>query len=132
MSTEIPESHRGMIEAHITAVLTTVGADGTPQSTAIWYLAEDDVVRTSLLETRQKVRNLRRNPTCTLFLIDPANPFKTLEVRGEAELELDIDRVFTHKIIRAYGMDPETFPDELTVDRYVFTLRPSHIVAFGA
>ncbi len=99
-----------------------------------------DVVRTSLLETRQKVHNLRRNPKCTLFLIDPANPFKTLEVRGEAaldldldlDLELDLDRLFTHTIIRAYGMDPDSFPDELTVDRYVFTLQPSHIVAFGA
>ena len=41
---------------------------------------------------RQKCRNLRRNPNCDLFIIDPRNPLRTLEVRAEVELTADRDK----------------------------------------
>jgi PPOX class probable F420-dependent enzyme len=131
MTAEIPASHRSLLEQRAVGVLSTIGPDGRPQSTAIWFLLDGDVIRTSLLETRQKTVNLRRDPHCTLFVLDPANPFKTVEVRGDATLELDKEREFTHKIVRAYGQDPATFPDDLTVDRYRLTLTPARVVGFG-
>lgn len=131
MTAEIPSSHRPILEAPGHAVLTTIGPDGAPQSTAVWYLLDGDAVHTSLLATRQKVRNLRRNPKCSLFVFAPDNPRTTIELRGEATLELEIDRAMAHRIIRHYGRDPAAFPDDLSVDRYVFTLRPSRVVTFG-
>jgi PPOX class probable F420-dependent enzyme len=131
MTAPIPESHRSLLEGHPTGVLTTVGPDGAPQSTAIWFLLEGGVVRTSFLETRQKVRNLKRDPKCSLFVFDPENMHKTIELRGQATLEPDPDRIFTYHIIRHYGMDPATFPDDPSVVRFVFTLDPSRVVTFG-
>jgi PPOX class probable F420-dependent enzyme len=131
MTAEIPASHRPLLEQRTAGVLSTNGPDGRPQSTAIWFLLDGDVIRTSLLESRQKITNLRRDPHCTLFVFADGNPFKSIEVRGDATLELDADRSFTHQVIRAYGQDPATFPDDLTVDRYQLTLVPAHVVAFG-
>jgi PPOX class probable F420-dependent enzyme len=127
----IPDSHRALLEGRPTAVLTTVGRDGTPQSTAIWFLLDRDVIRTSLLETRQKVHNLQRNPGCSLFVFDPETTRRTIELRGQATLDPDTDRAFTHRIIRHYGMDPDSFPDDRSITRYVFTLQPSRIITFG-
>ena len=33
----VPESHRDLLLAPLTATLTTVDAGGRPQSTAVWY-----------------------------------------------------------------------------------------------
>jgi PPOX class probable F420-dependent enzyme len=131
MTTEIPASHRSILEQRGVGVLSTIGPDGRPQSTAIWFLLEGDVIKTSLLASRQKVANLRRDGRCNLFVFAENNPFKTIEVRGDATLELDEGRTFTHQIVRAYGRDPETFPDDVSVDRYLLTLTPAHVVAFG-
>jgi PPOX class probable F420-dependent enzyme len=131
MSTEIPASHRSILEQKTVGVLSTIGPDGRPQSTAIWFLLDGDVIRTSLLETRQKVKNLQRDGRCTLFVFEEGSTYKSIEVRGDATLQPDQDRQFTHQVIRHYGQDPATFPDDLTVARYVLTLTPKRVVAFG-
>ena len=131
MPTDIPASHRPILEAPGVGVLTTNGADGFPQSTAVWYLLDGDLICTSLLETRQKVRNLRRDPHATLLVFEDGNPFKTIELRCRATLEPDTGREFMGRILRHYGQDPETFPDDRTVERVRVTLTPAHVVAWG-
>jgi PPOX class probable F420-dependent enzyme len=128
---EIPKSHRDLLETPGVGTVIPVGADGFPQSTAGWYLLDGEVVRTSLLSTRQKVRNLRRHPKATLFLLDPGNPYRTLELRCEATLADDPEREMFARIVRHYGQDPDTFPDDKTVNRVALTLMPVHVVTFG-
>src|SRR5437764_7957028 len=90
---EIPATHTDLVDGPNTAVLTTVGADGQPQSTAVWFLVDDDgVLKTSITTDRQKYRNLTRNPKATLFVLDPTNPFRSLEVRATVELAPDPDK----------------------------------------
>src|SRR5262245_17887085 len=80
----IPESRRDLVEAPLVASLSTVGSDGTPQVTAIWFVADGDTVKASLATARQKYRNVVARPRATLFIIDPNNPFRTLEIRDGA------------------------------------------------
>jgi PPOX class probable F420-dependent enzyme len=127
----IPSSHRSILEAPGVGVLTTIGKDGYPQSTAVWWLLDGEVLRTSLLETRQKVRNLRRTPRATLLVFEQGNPFKTIELRCDAALEPDVGRQLMAQVVRHYGQDPETFPDDKTVDRVRVTLTPAHVVTMG-
>ena len=68
------------------ATLTTLGPDARPQSTAVWYLLHDGKVQVSITNARQKYRNLADRPVATFFVIDPQNPFRTLEIRGDVTL----------------------------------------------
>lgn len=52
----VPESYRDLIEAPWTASMSTVDADGMPQVTAVWYLADDDKVKTSLMTSGRSTR----------------------------------------------------------------------------
>jgi len=61
----IPDSHRDLLDAPV-ATLATVGADGRPQLSAVWFLADDDGVRLSLNNSRQKTKNLNNNSAATL------------------------------------------------------------------
>jgi PPOX class probable F420-dependent enzyme len=131
MTVEIPSTHRSILEAPGVAVLSTVGPDGTPQSSAIWFLLDDGEVRSSLAETRQKVKNLRRNPRFSLLAWEPGNPYKTIELRGQASLVVDADRALFARTLRHYGQDPETFPDDRTVDRIAVTFTPERVNTWG-
>lgn len=127
---EIPASHRDLLEAPGVAVLTTLGASGRPQSTAVWYLLDGDVIRTSLVTTRQKYTNMVRHPYGTLFLLDPKNPYRTLEVRADASFEEDADLALFERVVRHYGQDPETFPGEKE-GRVTLVLTPRRVIAAG-
>ena len=65
-------------------MLATVGPDGRPQMTSVWFLAEDGRVRFSLNTNRQKTKNLQANPVIGVHIQDATNGGRYLEVRGDA------------------------------------------------
>lgn len=126
----ISPSHRDLLEEPHTVAFATVGADGQPQVTAIWAMLDGDAIRTSLFKGRQKYKNLVAHPQVTLFVIDPANPYRTLEVRATAEITDDPDLAFLQRLLARYGTDLEHFPAP-TEDRVVITLVPTRIIENG-
>jgi PPOX class probable F420-dependent enzyme len=125
----VPERHRDVLRSSLTATPTTIDINGCPKSTAAWYFVDDDgQLKGSTTSDRQKYKNLRHNPNCDLFIIDPQNPFRTLEVRAEAELTVDPDKATVRKFAKVYGVDEAILvgPEE---DRYTFTYRPRRLVA---
>jgi PPOX class probable F420-dependent enzyme len=122
MST-IPDSHRDLLEARV-ATFATVGSDGRPQLSEIWFLAEDGTIRISLNTSRQKTKNLRRNPACTLLILDPLRTTRYLELRCDAVIEPDDEYRFADKVGAKYGSDLRVH-DQPGVSRVVVTL---HVV----
>ncbi len=126
---EVPAGHRDLLLAPLTATLTTIDAQHRPQSTAVWYFVDDDgQLKGSITSDRQKYRNLRGNPDCDLFIIDPQNPYRTLEIRAEAELAADPDKATVRKFAKIYGVD-ESMLLNAGEDRYTITYRPRRLVA---
>jgi PPOX class probable F420-dependent enzyme len=97
----IPASHRDLLDGQF-ATLATVGPDGRPQLSEVWFLAEDDVIGLSLNTTRQKTKNLLANPAANLFLLDLASPYRYLEIRGDAEISADDDYSFADRLGAKY------------------------------
>src|SRR3954468_17279250 len=104
---DIPGSHAEFFAGPHTAVLTTVGQDGLPQSTAVWYLVDDGVLKTSILRSRQKYKNLARHPKASLFVLDPTNPYRSVEIRAEIELTPDPDKALLPKFAEHYDVPVE-------------------------
>jgi PPOX class probable F420-dependent enzyme len=126
MST-IPESHRDLLDADV-ATLSTVGRDGRPQVTAVWFLYEDGDLKLSLNDSRQKVKNLKRDPHCTLFIIDPKSDYRYLEIRGDARIDPDPGDVFADRVDRKYDADHRAH-DKPGQSRVVVTIEPVRINA---
>jgi len=129
----VPETHRDLAGAPATVALSTLNADGSIQTTAVWVVLDDDGrLRTSLATNRHKVRNLRRHPKATIFSGDPANPYRTLEVRADVVLEPDdAARTGTRHVIASYGVDPAAMQEQLDEDRVIVTFTPTRVVAQG-
>jgi PPOX class probable F420-dependent enzyme len=63
------------------AKLATIGGDGYPHVTIMWYLYENGHFYMTTTTTRAKYRNVRRNPKIG-FMID-SDPYKGLLVKGD-------------------------------------------------
>jgi PPOX class probable F420-dependent enzyme len=97
--------------------------------TEVWFLAEDDgTFALSLNVSRQKVKNLRREKGCSLLLVDPSNPYRYLEVRGDAEVEPDDDYSFAKRVGDKYGADLKSF-DGPGETRVKVTIKPARVNA---
>ena len=128
MSTTIPDSHRDLLEAPV-AILATIGPDGRPQLSALWFFAEGDTVRLSLNTTRQKTKNLTARPQVTLFIHDAANPGRYLEIRGDATVAPDDDYAFADTVSPKYGGLNFRVMDQPGERRVVVTIEPVRINA---
>jgi PPOX class probable F420-dependent enzyme len=128
--TAIPTSHRDLLDAQV-ATLATIEADGLPQLSEVWFLADDDTVRISLNSARHKVTNLRQRPACGVLILDLANPYRYLEIRGEAEIASDDDYAFADRIDAKYGSDLRDM-DKSGGSRVVVTVRPHRVRAWGS
>jgi PPOX class probable F420-dependent enzyme len=100
----VPESHRDLLDAQF-ATLATVGEDGYPQLSEVWFLAQGDQVALSLNTARQKLKNIETEPACTLLILDVANPYRYVEIRGTAVVEPDDDMEFARQVGAKYDAD---------------------------
>jgi PPOX class probable F420-dependent enzyme len=58
---------------HTTALahIATIGPKGEPQCTPVWFDWDGNTLRFSQTKTRQKFRNLQRDPRIALSMVDP-------------------------------------------------------------
>ena len=126
-SKEIPSSHQDLLNGQF-ATLGTVGPDGRPQLSEVWFLADGDTVAVSLNTTRQKTKNLLANPAMSLFLLDLAVPYRYLEIRGDAEITPDDDYSFADRVGAKYqaNLRDRDRPGER---RVTVTVRPTRVNA---
>jgi PPOX class probable F420-dependent enzyme len=128
--TPIPESRRDILEKKGFAHIATIGPNGVPQSSPVWYAWDGTQLKFSTTKARQKYKNLVRNPRVSASILDPDDPYRYLEIRGMAEIEDDPDNAFIHEIWRKYtGKDyPWNQPGE---ERVVVKIRPTHATTQG-
>jgi PPOX class probable F420-dependent enzyme len=85
-------------------VMATLRSDGTPVSTATWYVWDDGHVLLSLDAARVRLRHLREDPRVSLTVLDGEDwgthvslIGRVVELRDDPGLS-DIDRIATHYI----------------------------------
>jgi PPOX class probable F420-dependent enzyme len=124
--TTFPDSHQDLLDGQV-ATLATVGADGFPHQTEVWFLHEDGELKLSLNTSRLKTRNLRRRPQCSLMVLDLSNPYRYLVVRGTARLEPDDDYEFARRVGAKYGGADLREHDRPGEGRVVVTIDPTNV-----
>lgn len=131
-SSVIPHKFEDLLGSKALAHVATVGPKGEPQSNPVWFDWDGEYIKFSQTKTRQKYRNLRRDPRVALSIVDPENPYRYLEVRGVVErIEDDPDFDFINAMAKKYlGVDeyPDRRPGE---ERVIIYVRPEHTTHMG-
>jgi len=130
MPTTIPESHADLLAAPV-ASLTTLGRDGGPQATLVWFVYDesDAKFKVSSSAERLKTKNMLKRPQVSLLILDPHSPMRFLDVRGTAIAAVDEDYAWAEAhITPKYDADVRSF-DPPGTTRYVFSIEPTNIYA---
>ena len=105
----LPASHLDLLTRAIDGVLTTMGADGQPQSSLVWVDVEGECARVNTTLERQKGRNLVANPKVSLLLVDPDDTTRYLQLRGDAELVREGALAHLDALTRTYTREPHFY-----------------------
>ncbi len=99
----IPEQYIDLLESEALAHVATIGPKGEPQSNPVWFGWDGTSILFSQTKDRQKYRNVQRNPQVALSIVDPANPYRYLEVRGKViRIDEDTDHTFINAMAKKY------------------------------
>ncbi len=122
MTDVIPAACAHLLELPIYAHLGTIRPDDTVQVNPMWFEFIDGTLRFTHTTKRGKFRNLQHNPSMSLSLIDPENPFRYLEVRGRlVEVIPDPEGAFYVRLGQRYGNPGQTPPPD-SADRVILVM----------
>jgi PPOX class probable F420-dependent enzyme len=122
---------RTLLDAAVPAVLGTVNADGSPQTSVVWVGRDEDELLVSTAAGRRKERNVRRDGRVSLTVYDPVDPLRYIEVRGTATVTEDVGRELAVRLAERYegpgaGQDYLELPPEVT--RVVIRISPLRVL----
>jgi PPOX class probable F420-dependent enzyme len=113
------------------AVLATVNADGSPQTSAMWVGRDGDDLLFSTVEGRVKHRNMLRDPRISVTVLDAEDPENYVELRGRVSMTPDIGRQVDTQLSWKYdGKDPE--PDRPGAVRVVVRMSVDKATGYAA
>ena len=91
MTTTVPEKFRDLLsrEKKAFAVLATIKKDGTAQVTPVWFDWDGTHILINTARERLKAKIMHVRPAVTLVIVDPANPYRYLQIQGRVALETE-------------------------------------------
>jgi len=123
----IPESHVGILETALVAMVSTVSSrDGLISTNPVGFDWDGRHVRLSTLKSRLKYQNLVADPQITFCALDPRVPSRYVEIRGYAEISEDPDRVLSKKLV-GRGTGKEIDLDGPEAERVIVTIIPKRV-----
>jgi PPOX class probable F420-dependent enzyme len=108
-------------------VVATVGEDGAPQTSVVWVDTDGENVVFNTTNARAKGRNLRHDPRVSISIWDNDDPYKYLEVEGDASLDENGAGEHINDLSLKYeGKDFHT-----PVNRVIVRVKPSRVLDHG-
>ncbi len=122
MSSPIPSDFLDLLQRPIYAHLGTIRPDDTVQVNPMWFEHDGENIRFTHTTKRGKFRNLQFNPSMSLSIMDPDNPFRYLELRGRlVEVIPDPEGWFYVHLGKRYGNPAQQAPAD-SLDRVILVM----------
>ncbi|MCU0479614.1 MAG: PPOX class F420-dependent oxidoreductase [Anaerolineae bacterium] len=91
----LPEDKKDLLERPIVVTLVTLMPDTQPQANPVWFNWDGEYIWVNSAKGRQKDKNMRARSKVTILSVDPNNPYRYLEVRGEV-VDISEDGAIDH------------------------------------
>jgi PPOX class probable F420-dependent enzyme len=121
---------RRLAEGPNFATLATINPDGSPQTSQMWVGLDGDDLVFSTVDGRRKVRNMRRDPRVSVIIVDHADPYNYVEIRGLATMEPDGGVELDEQLSWVYD-DKAADPDDPGVVRIVARVTPTKVTGYA-
>jgi PPOX class probable F420-dependent enzyme len=132
--TVVPEKFQDLLEWDTKAYahVATIGPGGAPQNNPVWFDWDGSRLLFSQTTTRQKLKNVERDPRVALSILDPEDPYRYLEIRGTVvEVQPDPDKAFIDRMAQKY-LGEEKYPWSRPGDeRVIVVVEPDRTTSMG-
>ena len=118
-------------------VLATVGSDGAPRATPMWFLPTPDALFMISVDDTRKVRDLRRDPRVAVVAeaTTPEGAIRGVTVRGRVEFlpESAERRLLAERFLAKYAPRLERLwgGRAMPPDRVLFRIAPERLRSWG-
>ncbi|HEX6524699.1 MAG TPA: PPOX class F420-dependent oxidoreductase [Streptosporangiaceae bacterium] len=135
MTVTLNEAVRVLLDEPNVAVLATINADGSPQTSPVWMGLDGGDVVISSARGRRKDLNIGRDPRVSLTVFDRNDPERYAEIRGQATITEDPGRELAVRLAEKYhgpgaGKEYMELPPEVV--RIVIRIVPDHVAGYAA
>lgn len=127
----IPKSHLDMFERPLIATLSSHLPSGHIQVNPVWVSYDGIHVSINSAKGRVKDKNMRAAGKVTIFIVEPDNAYRWIEVRGEVDTitedgaDANIDQHSQKYLGKPY---PWRKPDEI---RVLYKIKPTKVNVLG-
>ena len=114
------------------AHLATVGADGAPQVTPVWFDLKDGKLRVNSAKGRVKSRNMREGAKVALSILDPDNAYRYIQIRGTVARATEQGGDAHIDALAKKYMDKDSYPFRVEGEvRMIFEIAPTGVNVMG-
>lgn len=122
---QVAESQEYLLkdETKAFAFLATLMKDGSPQVTPLWFNTDGEYILVNTAKGRVKDENMRARPEVALVIMDLADPYHYLQIRGRVvEITEKDAEAHIHALSQKYHGRPFTFPEGQV--RVIYKIEP--------
>ncbi len=125
-----PDLHQ-LATAKNFAALTTLLADGQPQTHMMWVDADDEHLLVNTEVHRQKFKNVERDPRVTVTVFNSENPYQYAEARGRVVGTVKGDEARAHIDHCARKYTGDDYANPIQSERVILRIAPDHVHKMG-
>jgi PPOX class probable F420-dependent enzyme len=127
------------IEERKSLQVATIGADGAPHLTTLWFVIVDGEIAFETFTKSQKIVNLKRDPRIAVLAEDGDvyNELRGVSINGRAELYDAPDQVFRYALAVTRKNNPGLTPEQqdaaakmMSQKRTAVVVKPQRIVSW--
>ncbi len=123
---EIPDGVRELLEQPLFVHLATIRPDGAPQVNPMWFVWDGEFLWFTHTTYRQKYKNITHEPRVSISILDPADGYSYVEIRGVVDrIDPDPEAKLFQRLSERYdgtAVTPRDAPQRVAV-----AVRPTKI-----
>ncbi len=132
MPATLSDAQRKLLDDKNFAHVATIGEEGEPQVTPVWVEYDGTHVLFNTEEKRAKVKHMRKNPRIALSVLNAANPYQYVEIRGSVvDITTEGADEMIDRLAKKY-MGKDKYPFNKPGDvRVVVKILPEKVLGMG-
>jgi PPOX class probable F420-dependent enzyme len=126
--TSLPQKAKQLLDDVNFVVVATSNTDGSPQTSVLWATYDGDELLLSTVQGRKKETNWLKDPRVSVLILDKADPYTYVEVRGEVSMSTEGGPELIERLSQIYTGQSYTGDEGTDNVRVVVRVSASHIV----
>jgi PPOX class probable F420-dependent enzyme len=124
----LPDKAKALLDAGNVVVVATSNTDGSPQTSVLWATYDGDDLLLSTIQGRKKETNWLKDPRTSVLILDQANAYTYVEVRGSVTMTTEGGPELIERLSQVYTGGRYSGDDGTDNVRVVVRVTPSRVV----